>query len=301
MEHRDRNEVIELIARSTNGWYESRLGFPVFPAGPESTAVFFDIYAALDPGCGVVAEDAGTGGLVGSCFFHPRETHVSLGIMNVHPDHFRKGIAKHLLRFILDEAQQRGCPSVRLIQSALNLDSFSLYTRAGFVPRHAWQDMLIPVPAAGLSASFAEPERVRSATIEDVSAVTELEREIAGISRVQDYRYFIHNQDGLWESWVYEGPQGIEGYLASLKHPGFSMVGPGMARTQTQFAALIAQALDRFRGDTVLCLVPVDAEKLVAHMYAVGGRNCELHFLQVRGPAAPVRGVVVPTFLPESF
>ena len=40
---RDRSEVAELVCLSTNHWYQTRLGTKVFHAGPESTAVFFDV------------------------------------------------------------------------------------------------------------------------------------------------------------------------------------------------------------------------------------------------------------------
>src|SRR2546423_11096130 len=82
------DEVADLICISTNYWYEAQRGFRVFPAGPQSCRLFPEVYEALDPGCCVVAEDLASGRLTGSCFYHPRETHVSLGIMNVHPNYF---------------------------------------------------------------------------------------------------------------------------------------------------------------------------------------------------------------------
>ena len=39
---------------------------------PETAALFFDVYDALDPGCGVVAVSIYSGRLAGSCFHHPR-------------------------------------------------------------------------------------------------------------------------------------------------------------------------------------------------------------------------------------
>jgi hypothetical protein len=47
-------------------------------------------------------------------------------------------------------------------------------------------------------------------------------------------------------------------------------------------------------------LVPVQCAPLVQALYRWGGRNCETHFSQVRGPASPLHGVHMPTFLPES-
>ena len=98
------------------------------------TDVFYELYNSLEPGCAVVAENTETGRLVGSCFYHPREHHVSLGMMNVHPNYFGVGAGRALLRFIIDYTNNKGYKSLRLTQSAFNLDSFSLYNRAGFVP-----------------------------------------------------------------------------------------------------------------------------------------------------------------------
>jgi len=80
--------VAELIYISTNYWYVASGKPPIFSGGPAVTELFCQVYEDLDPGCCVVAENDHTGRLMGSCFYHPRETHVSLGIMNVHPGYF---------------------------------------------------------------------------------------------------------------------------------------------------------------------------------------------------------------------
>ena len=36
------------------------------------------------------------------------------------------------------------------------------------------------------------------------------------------------------------------------------------------------------------------------HLYALGAKNCELHFAQVRGAWTAPAGVVMPTFMPET-
>ena len=142
-------EVAELIYDSTNAWYVAR-GRPAIFSGPKENArLFCSVYEQLDPGCCVVAEDQGARRLAGSCFYHPRSTHVSLGIMNVHPDYFGQKIASRMLRYITDVADRDGKP-VRLVSSAINLDSYSLYNRAGFVPRLIYLDMIMKVPETGL-------------------------------------------------------------------------------------------------------------------------------------------------------
>ena len=296
MERDDWSEVSDLIYVSLNYWCEANGRPAVFRGGPGSTRVFCDVYETLDPGHCVVAEHGETGRLAGSCFYRARETHCSLGIMNVHPVYFGTGVGKALLEFVVDFARAEGKP-LRLVSSALNLDSFSLYTRAGFVPRTAYQDLLVSVPADGVPSEG----RVRDGTVEDAEAIAALELDVAGISRVKDYRYFAENAEGFWHLSVSEDEDGrIDGFLASCSHPGMPMIGPGVARGEEQAAALLAAELDANAGRTMVFLLPVEYGGLVARAYAWGARNVELHLAQVLGDAAPFRGVTMPTFLPET-
>ncbi len=297
----DRAEIAELIYASTNAWYQLR-GMPrIFSGGPETTEVFCEVYDALEPGCCVVAENPRTGRLMGSCFYHPRPQHVSLGIMNVHPNYFGRGVARALLDYIIDYTNRHGYKALRLTQSALNLDSFSLYNSAGFVPRYAYQDMMLQVPEGGLSRSLPGLEHVRDATPGDVSAMAGLELSVSGISRETDYRFCIKNGQGFWHVSVYEVSAGkIEGFLISSGHPAFNMLGPGVARTEAQAAALICKELDQYRGRSPVTLVPMEKTGLVRQMYEWGARNVELHFCQVRGEFQPFAGVNLPTFFPET-
>ena len=297
----DRYEVAELIYASINSWYQSHGMPPVFRGGPRVAEVFYDVYSVLDPGCALVAENPDTGRLAGSCFYHPRAHHVSLGIMNVHPNYFGQGAGRALLQEIINYTEQHGYNALRLVQSALNLDSFSLYNKAGFVPRCAYQDMVIAVPKSGLDFRTPDLDRVRDATLDDVPGMLALEREVSGITREQDYRYFIENALGFWHISVYENDGGgIEGFLASCGHPAMNMIGPGVSRTEGQAAALLMRELDQHRGRSPVFVVPVEKDKLVQRLYGWGARNCELHFCQVRGEFQPYRGVNLPTYLPET-
>ena len=300
MEAADRQEVAELIYLSTNYWYQTHGRAPIFTGGPAVTEVYFDVYEGLDPGCGIVAVHPQSSRVIGSCFYHPRPTHVSLGIMNVHPNRAGSGVARRLLDHIVEFARREGKP-VRLVSSAMNLDSFSLYTRAGFVPQCAYQDMFLKVPKKGLNVAAPGAEHVREATMDDVAAMAELEMAVAGIRREKDHRHFIENREGFWHMSVYRSGKGrLEGFCASSAHPGCNMIGPGAARTAEQMAALLAAELDRHRGHQPVFLVPVDCQPLVRTMYSWGARNCELHFGQALGRWQAVRGVLMPTFLPET-
>ena len=262
--------------------------------------MIFDLYAKLDPGQGLVAVDDETGQILGSCFVHPRETHVSLGIMNAHPDHFGRGVARAILQRIIDDAQAAAKP-VRLVSSLFNLDSYSLYTRAGFTPFCTFQDMYLDVPEGGLTHDPPAGVSVREATLDDVDAMAALELAVAGITRADDYRYFITNEDSLWHVSVIESTSGgLDGFLVSCGADAFNMLGPGVARTQEQTAALIPVELNRHAGRSPVFLLPVHCGDLVRTLYRWGARNCEMHVAQAHGEASPPNGVVMPTFLPET-
>ena len=62
----------------------------------------------------------------------------------------------------------------------------------------------------------------------------------------------------------------------------------------------VRRELDQHRGRSPVVVVPVVKERLVRQIYDWGGRNCEMHFCQVRGVMQPFRGVNLPSFLPET-
>ena len=293
--------VAELIHVSTNAYYTSHGMAAIFTGDPEiTTRLFCEVYEDLDPGCCLVAAHPSTGRLMGSCFYHPRETHYSLGIMNVHPSYFGKGVARRLLSKITDLADADRKPT-RLVSSALNLDSFSLYSRAGFIPFATYQDVLITVGTDGVDLAASARGGIRSATLDDVDEIVALEEELSGIGRRQDWAYFIENRLRVWHVSVStDGGGKVNGVLASIGHPGSRIVGPGVMRDEGIAVSLAAAELDRHKSETVLMLIPVLARQLLEVAYGWGARNCEIHLAQCRGRQAPSSGVAIPTFMPET-
>lgn len=287
--------VAALIHRSTNAWYGTRLGSTIFPGTPDDCRIFPETYGALDPACCLVAETGDE--IVGSCFYHPRETHFGLGIMNASPDFSGRGVARELLAEVLRLA---GDLPVRLVSSAMNLDSYSLYTRAGFRPVALFQDMILPAEATPPPAPLLEGT-LREARPEDLGAMADLETSIAGIRREKDLAHFLANPGGHWRTYLHLDPTGKpDGWLASVDHPGSRLVGPGVARHAAVALGLLHAQLAVPRGGTPVFLVPAGEKDLVAALYGWGARNVELHVLQVRGTYAPPCGVTMPSFLPES-
>jgi hypothetical protein len=181
------------------------------------------------------------------------------------------------------------------------MDSFSLYNRAGFVPRVVHQDMVVSVPAGGTGQSAPLSERVRAALDKDVGGVQSLELEISGICRAGDYRFCIENPVGCLHASVIEDTNGnVSGFAASIKHTALNMIGPAFSRTEAEMVALLLRELDRFRGESALVVVPMDKRQIVETLYRWGAVNVETHLLQVRGTFQSIAGVNLPSFLPET-
>ena len=300
METSDRDGASELICLSHNTWYQLHAMTAAFGSIPESGEFFFDLYGTLEGSHGFIAENSITRQLAGLCFYQVRSSHVSVGMMSVHPNYFKRGVGKALLKSITDVADRKQKP-LRLVSSALNLDSFSLYNRAGFIPRYAYQDMLVQVPDDGFRASVSRQKNIRSARESDILEMARLEQMINGMRREKDLHYLIENQHGRWHVSILEAEGGgIEGFIASCKHPDIHMLGPGIARNEEQLLSLITAELNQYRGHTVLQLVPVDCHKIVHILYGMGARNMELHFYQVRGAHTPFKGLYTPTYMFES-
>ncbi len=300
MENKDWDEVARLIHASLNVWYQKNRGFPLVGGPWETMRIFPRVYEALDPNCCVLAVDSDSNRIAGSCFFHPRPSHISLGIMNVHPDFFGKKAAQPMLKYIIDLAEKENKP-LRLVSNAMNLDSFSLYNKAGFVPTCLFQEMVLSVPATGVPVDCPVGCTIRDATLADVPEMVALEKELYSLDREKDFRFFIENKEGIWHSSVLLGASGkIEGFLNSINDPGSNMLGPGIARTEAQAAALLCTELNQHKGRTPAWIVPSHCKEVLRTLYALGAKNFEINVSQVRGSWTPAKGVVMPTFMPET-
>lgn len=298
----DHEAVARLLHRSLVDWYESRLRQGArFGESHEPFLLFPQVYEALDAGECVTARDKATGALLGVCFSHERETHVAVGIVATASEAAGRGIARGMMQVVLEKAHRLG-KSARLVSSLLNLDSFSLYTRLGFVPGAIFQDMLFTVPETGMAAPApAGVKQVREARADDLARLADFELALQGIRREKDLAFFLRNEVGCWRLLVSEDVQGeIGGFLAMSTHPSFTMIGPGACADEVSAAALLWTALDGLRGRTLVFLVPCAAAGLVRTVYGWGARNVELHVAQSTAPVAGARGIVFPTFLPES-
>jgi len=98
---------------------------------------------------------------------------------------------------------------------------------------------------------------------------------------LENHRYAIQNPPGFLHCAVYEGAGGrIDGCMISSGY-AMKMLGPCLAQSEQEAAALILRELDLYRGRTPVFLIPVDCHNLVRWTYDLGARDCELHSCQV--------------------
>lgn len=295
------DRVAILLHRSLVTWYQDHLkqghrfgtnasGFRIFP----------ELYEALDPGEAICATDE-EGEICGVCFVHMRETHFSIGIVATDPRFSGRGIARLMMEAAMTRGLAQGKP-VRLVSSLMNLDSFSLYTKLGFVPGTVFQDIEIEVPDTGLChAAPAGVDQIRLATRADIEHLVELEFKLQRIRREKDYAFFLNNTVGDWRIWIHEdNSQEMLGFIVSSQHPDWNMIGPGIALTSETAQALIWKALHERRNRSTLLLAPAFATELIATLYKWGGKNIELHVAQSTMPFDSTTGIAFPTFLPET-
>ena len=298
---RDWPEVAELIYRSLNDWYRIHRGIDPFVQSKESMLLFPRVYESLDPECCVAAIDPENGRIAATSFFHPRPTHISLGILNAHPDYWGKGAASAVLDEIIGIAKSKQLP-LRLVSSAVNFESFNLYNRRGFVPFIFFQDMSVKVPNEGFALNPPDGVEITDASLSDVDEMTDLEYRLCGIRRGSDFAYFIENREGIWGMSLARdiATRRVIGFCASVCDPGSNMVGPGCTECETVAAALIRRELSRYPGKTPGWLIPSNARELRREMFQLGARNTETHIAQILGGEGKTEGIVLPSFMPET-
>ena len=161
--------------------------------------------------------------------------------------------------------------------------------------------MYLEVPKNGFYNEISGEFEAEEAKLNDVEEMVALEKRLIGIERAKDFEYFIENKRDIWNTVVSRDTNGtLLGFLGSVDHPASQMIGPGVAESDQIALCMLAKLLDRFRGKCPVFLLPVTAKEAVQTAYSWGARNCEIHFSQCRGESQLPRGVVIPTFMPET-
>jgi predicted N-acetyltransferase YhbS len=205
-----------------------------FPSA--DVAVGLLTYMTSHPGLyGVVAEAGGR--IVGSNFLDERSAIAGVGPITVDPTSQNRGVGRALMGAVLERADSRGAPGVRLVQAAYHSRSLSLYVSLGF-------DVREPLACIqGTPPALTIPGRtVRPATPADLENCNRLCRRVHGHDRGGELQAAI--QQG--SASVVEHDGRISGYTTSL-----SFFGHTLGETDDDVKALIGAAT-AFEGPGML-------------------------------------------------
>ena len=198
---------------------------PDFPS-PEVSVGLLSMMLAHPGFYVVVAERDGV--IVGSNGVDERSAIAGIGPITVNPGAQNSGVGRQLMLHVLERAGARGCPGVRLVQTAFHNRSLALYTKLGFDPREPLSCMQGPPLRLGIPG-YA----VRAATAADLAACSELCLRVHGHTREGEVRDAI--QQGT--ATVVEHDGRVTGYTTAL-----AFFGHTVGESNTDLKALIGAA-----------------------------------------------------------
>ena len=183
----------------------------------------------------VVAEHDGR--IVGSNCLDERSVIAGVGPITIDPTVQNLGIGRKLMRAVMERANERRAPGIRLVQAAFHNRSLSLYTALGFdtrEPLSCLQGRTIERGIPGCTVRPAQPT--------DIDACNNLSHQVHGFDRGTELAYGIQQGTAL----VVERANHITGYASAM-----AIFGHATAETNTDMQALIA-SVDSFAGAGVL-------------------------------------------------
>lgn len=225
---------------------------------------------------GVVAEIDGC--LLGSNFLDERAEIAGIGPITVTTEQQSSQVGRHLMAHILERAEQYS--GVRLVQSAYNNRSLSLYAKLGFD---------LQVPLALMQGSVPQQQfprfNVRPATREDLPACNALCRQVHGHDRAREL------EDCITLGWatVVEADKQLVGYSSAI---GF--MGHSIATSNDALKALISNA-DEIMSAGIL--IPATNAELFRWCLANGLRVIQVMNLMSKGLYHTPQGSFIPSVM----
>ncbi len=254
-------------------------GFPPDFPSVEPAVGLMAMVTSVPFAYGVVAEDA-DGKIVGSNFLWEMDAVVGVGPITVDPTMQNSSIGKSLMNDVIRRGDEKGAPSIRLVQAAYHNRSLSLYTKLRFDTVEPLS--LIQGPGIGVRI---EGYNVRPMTTEDLDGVEAVCRRVHGISRRNEAAGAI--EQGTAKVVEHDGR--ITGYTTVL---GF--FGHTVGESNEDLKALIAEA-EVIAGNGFL--LPTRNSDLMRWCFDNGLRIVMPLNLMSRGVYQEPRGAFLPSIL----
>ena len=225
---------------------------------------------------GVVAEVNGR--IAGSNFLYEGNSIASIGPLTVDPAVQNGSVGRALMRAVIERAEQRAFPGVRLVQAAYHCRSLALYLKLGFEVRELLTCLQGP-PMSDVLAGYD----VRPATVADITACDTL-----------CFRVHGHTRSGELADAVAQGRASVverDGRIAGYATP-VAFFGHAVAETNDDLQALIAAA-SPIPGPGVL--VPARNGELIRWCLAKGLRVTQTMTLMSMGLYGEPNGAWLPS------
>ncbi|MHB8575581.1 MAG: GNAT family N-acetyltransferase [Dehalococcoidia bacterium] len=252
-----------------------------FPPDFPSTDVARKLIGALvqreDCYCVAARRD---GALVGSSFLTLGDDVGGVGPVSVDVSGQGQAVGRHLMRAVLEHAEQQQIRQVRLLQDGFNMISLSLYASVGFD---------VKAPAVLLQTVPAERRdpAVRAALPADLPRLDELCQRLYRVSRKHEIAGAI---ESATPPLLREQGGRLTGYLIPRGRGGH-----GVAESEADALALIAAAAEHPAGRQVFC--PLNHGSLYRQLLQTGCRAIKIMNLMAYGPSEPPEGIWLPSIL----
>jgi predicted N-acetyltransferase YhbS len=250
--------------------------FPIEPGTPEFTDFQMRAMLSTDGIVGLVAERDGE--ILGSAFQDERGTIVGVGPVSVDPTARDGRVGHALMETLLQRSRERDVAGVRLVQTAYNYRSLSLYAKLGFAVREP-----LSVFRGSPHAAAVPGTTVRPAIPDDVDACDDLCRQVHGHDRHAEVQSSVDR--GM--ASVVERDGAISGYTTGLGY-----IGHAVGRTDDDIIALLQYA-EMFTGLGVL--VPSRNTVLMAWCLNAGLRLVQQSTLMTIGLYNEPQGAWLPS------
>ncbi len=285
----DIDVVAPVIARAFNA-VNARYGYPSEFPEPSVSTLMSRYYLSQDPeGC-LVAQRGGT--ICGSVFARRRGDRVAVGPVTVDPASQAIGVGRRMMEALFELFPDAA--SFRLSQAAFNKESFSLYSKTGFVA--AEQCLRLDRPPAPVTPEEDEP-RVRVVTAESAPLLADLDRRLTGAVRERELPTLF----GMGRVYVYGDGSDIQGYLATVPTPGPTFLGPAVAPSEAQLGALMRAALRDIGPRPSALHLPARFALTIDECFRLGFRLFCLETLMVRGEWRTAPAFYLHAMFPETY
>jgi predicted N-acetyltransferase YhbS len=208
-----------------------------------------------------------------------------VGPVAVGVEHQGRGLGRMVMEALLERAEGGGFQSVRLLQAAYNLVSFSLYCRLGFDAKEQIASLRGRPPADERAAGV-----VRECTPQDLDTLDDLSLEVLGFRRRGDLEMAMP----LARPLLVEREGRPVGYVCRFPMPDGAFLGPAAARDEEALKDLIVGAARLVPGSLRLAL-PVSCPSLLRWALQSGFSLMEMGTLMVRGTYEVPAGAYMPS------